>query len=68
MLFGVHVDEIDDDNTAEVAQAQLAGNHLRRLEIGLEYGVVKSAAADKTAGVDVDRGQRFCLVDDQVTA
>ena len=41
---------------------------LRRLEVGLEDGVVEVAAADEAAGVDVDRGQRLGLVDDQVAA
>ena len=41
---------------------------LRRLEVGLEDGVVEVARADEAAGVDVDRGQRLGLVDDQVAA
>ena len=68
VLLGVHVDEVDDDDAAEVAQPQLARDHLRRLEVGLEDGVVEAAPADEAAGVDVDRGQRLGLVDDQVAA
>ena len=64
----LHVDEVDDDDAAEVAQAQLARDHLRRLEVGLEDRVVEAAAADEAAGVDVDRRHRLGLVDDQVAA
>ena len=64
----VHVDEIDDDDAAEIAQAQLPRDGLRRLQVGLEDGVVERAHADETAGVDVDGGQRLGLVDDQIAA
>ena len=68
VLGVLHVDEVDDDDAAEVAQPQLARDHLRRLEVGLEDRVVEAAAADEAAGVDVDRRQRLGLVDDQVAA
>ena len=68
MVGVLHVDEVDDDDAAEIAQAQLPRDHLRRLEIGLEDRVVEAAAADEAAGVDVDRRHRLGLVDDQVAA
>ena len=68
MLGVLHVDEVDDDDAAEVAQPQLARDRLRRLEVGLEDRVVEAAAADEAAGVDVDRRHRLGLVDDQVAA
>jgi hypothetical protein len=68
VVLAHHVDEVDDDDAAQVAQAQLAGDGLRRLQVGLEDGVVEIARADKAAGVDVDGGQRLGLVDDQVAA
>ena len=36
----VHVDEIDDDQACEVAQAELAGDFLGRLQIRLQRGVL----------------------------
>jgi hypothetical protein len=63
-----HVDEVDDDDAAQVAQAQLARDGAGRFQVGLEDGVVEVARADEAAGVDVDRGQRLGLVDDQVAA
>ena len=68
VLLAFHVDEVDDDDAAEVAQAKLARDRLRRLEVGLEDGVVEVAAADEAAGVDVDGGHRLGLVDDEVAA
>src|SRR5882672_7524208 len=66
MLRGFHVDEVDDDDAAEVPQAQLARDHLRGLEVGLEHGVVEIARADVAAGVDVDRGHGLGLIEDEV--
>jgi hypothetical protein len=43
----VHVDEVDDDDAAEIAQAQLARDGLRGLEVGLEDGVVEVARPTK---------------------
>src|SRR5262245_5155121 len=63
-----HVDEVEDDDPAEVAQAQLARDHLRRFQVGLEDRVVEVAQADEPAGVDVDRRHRLGLVDDEVAA
>src|SRR3990172_2050598 len=68
VLFRIHVDEVDDDDAAEVPQPQLARDHLRGFQIGLEYGVVETADPDEAAGVHVDCRQRFGLVDDQVAA
>src|SRR5436853_275054 len=68
MLVRLHVDEIHDDDAAEVSEAQLARDRLRRLEVGLEDRVVEVARADEAAGVDIDRRQRLGLVDDQVAA
>ena len=36
----VHVDEVDDDQAGEIAQAQLPRDFVGRLEIGLERGVL----------------------------
>src|ERR1700744_1504997 len=36
----VHVDEVDDDQACEIAQAQLSGDFVGGFEIGLERGVL----------------------------
>ena len=68
MVLANHVNEVGNDDSAQVAQTQLPRNGLRGLQVGLEDGVVKIARADKTAGVHIDGGQRLSLVDDQVAA
>ena len=68
MFDAFHVDEVDDDDAAEIAQAQLARDGLGGLEVGLEDGVVEVAGADEAAGVHVHRGHGLGLVHDEVTA
>ncbi len=63
MLGAVHVDEVDHDQTAGIADAQLAGDFRRRFQVGVERGLFDVAALGGLRGVDVDRGQRFGLVD-----
>ena len=64
----LHVDEVDDDQAGEVAQAKLTGDLVGRLEIGAERGVFDIVLARRAARVDVDRDQRLGLVDDDVAA
>ena len=64
----VHVDEVDDDQAGEIAQAQLPGDFVGRLAIGLERGVLDVVLARGAARVHVDGDQRFGLVDDDVAA
>src|SRR3954451_6643711 len=66
-----HVDEVDDDDAADVAQAQLVDDRLGRLEVRARDRVLQArllAAPDERAGVDVDDGQRLGVVDHQVAA
>jgi hypothetical protein len=39
-----HVDEVDDDQAAQVAQAQLAGDFIGRLQVGVQRGFLDIAA------------------------
>ena len=64
----VHVDEIDDDQAGEIAQAQLPGDLLGGLEVGLERGVLDVMLAGGAAGIDVDGDQRLGLVEHDVAA
>src|SRR5882762_3289954 len=63
-----HVDEVDDDDAAEIAQPQLPRDAHRRLEVGAEDGFLQIAMTHIGAGVHVDSGHRLGLVDHQVTA
>ena len=62
-----HVDEIDDDQAADVADPQLAGDFVGRLEIGVGGRGFDVAAARGARRVDVDRDQRFGVIDDDRT-
>src|SRR4051812_24319814 len=71
VLLVVHVDQVEDDDPAEVAQPHLADDLLDRFEVGLDDGVFETAAgllADEAPGVDVDRDQRLGLIDDDRSA
>ncbi len=64
-----HVDEVDDDDPADIAQPQLAHRLLGGLEIVLGHRLLEVAArAGELAGVDVDDGHRLGAVDDQGAA
>ena len=51
-----HIDEINNDDATNVAEAQLACNFYSRLFIDVENRILKSAAARIPAAVDVDDG------------
>ena len=65
-----HVDEINDDDAAEIAQAHLADDFLHGFEVGAHDGVFEAigALADELAGVDVNGHESFGVVDDDVAA
>ena len=71
VLGARHVDEVDDDDPADVAQPQLADDLVGRLQVGARDRVLQAgllAAPDERAGVDVDDRQRLGVVDQQVAA
>jgi hypothetical protein len=63
-----HVDEVDDDQAADVADAQLPRDFVGRLEVGVGGGGLDVAAARGARRVDVDRDQRLGVVDHQAAA
>ena len=64
-----HVDEVDDDDAADVAQPELADHLLGGLQVVLGDRLLEVAAgAGVLAGVDVDDGHRLGPVDDQRAA
>src|SRR5574340_575260 len=58
-----HVDEVDHDQPAQVAQAQLAGDFLSRFEVGVERGGFDVGAVGGPGRVDVDCGEGLGMVD-----
>ena len=63
-----HVDEVDDNETADVAEAKLAADFLRRFEIGLQNCRVQVLLRFMAARVDVNRHQRLGLIDADIAA
>ena len=65
----VHIDEVDDDDAAQIAQANLAHNLLDRVHVGFDDRVFEARGlAHVLAGIDVDGHQRLGLVDHNVAA
>ena len=69
-----HVDEVDDDDPADVAQAELPDDLLHRFEVVLRDRVLEPrrrrlrARADEAARVHVDHGERLGVVEDEIAA
>ena len=68
VLLFLHVDEVDDDQPGQVAQPELAGDLVGRLDIGLQGGFLDVAFAGRASRVDVDRDQRLGRAEDDVAA
>ena len=63
-----HIDKIDDDQAAKVANFQLARNFVGSFEVGHFRGIFNIAAAGGARGVDVDRGQGLGMIDNDCAA
>ena len=59
VLGFVHVNEVNDDDAADVAQAQLARHFPTGVEVGLEDGLLEAARAGES-------GRGFAVVADDV--
>src|SRR5919106_4252155 len=59
VLADLHVDEVDDDDPADVPEAKLSGDLLRRLEVVAVDGLLEVGPADVLAGVHVDDSERL---------
>src|ERR1700733_12503520 len=65
----IHIDEVDDDNAAQIAQPNLPHNLLDRVHVGFDDRIFKARSlADVLTGIDVDCHQRLGLVDHNVAA
>jgi len=63
VLGAFHVDKVDDDQTADVAQTQLAGDFISGFQVGAQRGFFDVAALGGARRVHVNRPQRFGAVD-----
>ncbi len=64
----LHVDEIDDDHTTDVAQLELPGNLRGRLTVGPENRLAGVGRPGEGAGVDVNHREGLGGLDDHVAA
>ena len=67
MLNIVHIDKVDNDDTAQVAQPKLAGNRRGRLKVGFENGLFKVAVTHIAAGININGGHCLGGVNHQIT-
>src|SRR5262249_4307498 len=68
VLFVAHVDEVVDDDAAEVAKPELAGNFLGRVQVHLIGGFLGVVVRGEVAAIHVDGDQGLGLVDDDGAA
>jgi hypothetical protein len=70
IVVPLHVDQVEDHEAADVPEAQLIGDFVHCLQVGLERSLFQIAAslADEASGIDVDRRQSLRLIDDQIAA
>src|SRR6185312_2776526 len=64
----LHVDEVADDDAAQIAKSSLTSDLASRLEVRPQNRLLRILLAGIAAGIDVDGDERFGLLDDQVTA
>ncbi|CAG2153748.1 hypothetical protein LMG19282_04464 [Cupriavidus campinensis] len=62
-LAGLHVDEVDHDQAAQVAQAQLAGDLVGRFQVRAQRRFLDVRALGGTGRVHVNGNQGFGMVD-----
>ena len=68
MFLRTHVDEVDDDQAAEVADTQLPGDLVRCLQVRIQGGRLDIAALGGARRVNVDRNERFGVIDHDTAA
>src|SRR5689334_15824847 len=69
VLALVHIDEVHDDDAAQVAQPDLPHDFLNRFNVRFDDGVFEAIRfANVFAGIDIDGHQRLGLIDHDVAA
>ena len=63
-----HINEINNNQAAQIAQTQLAGNFIGRFEIGLVRGFFNITALGCFRGVDINGYKRFGVINHQFSA
>ena len=66
--FLFHIDEIDDDDSADIPETKLVRDLCRRFAVRCRDRRFQIVLPDKSPGIDVDAGQRLRPVDDQIAS
>ena len=64
----IHIDEVDHNQTCQIAQAQLARNLIGGLKVGFRRSLFDRAFFGRATRVDVNRHQRLCDADHDIAA
>src|SRR5262245_12571457 len=63
-----HIDKVEDNNPAQIAQPNLADDLFCSFEVRLNDCVLKPVRfADELSGIDIDRHQSFSLIDHDIS-
>ena len=68
IFLRAHIDEIDNDQAAEIANTQLARDFIRRFEVSVESRCFDITTLGGARRVDIDRDQRFGVIDNDAAA
>ena len=68
VLFGVHVDEVHDDDSADVSESELVRQFIRSEHVELVCVFLLVLEDFLASGVDIDGKECFRLVDDEVSS
>ena len=68
IVFDFHVDEVDNDDAANVSEAKLMSHLLSCLEVVLEDSLFKIGRTDILSRVDVDNRESLGVLDDERAA
>lgn len=54
-MFGIdHIDEVKNDDAAQIAQSQLSCNGVSGFQIGLENSVIERPSVNEASCIDID--------------
>ncbi len=68
MLLRAHVDEVDNDEAAEISDAQLPCDFVGSFKVGVVRGGFDVAAFGRACRVNVNRDHRFSVIDNDTAS
>jgi len=68
VVLSIHVDEVEDNNAANIPEPKLQNYLFDSLKVGFDNCVSKGFIANKSASVNVNCGERFGALNDEISA